>query len=84
MKFRIGFVSNSSSASFILDKKYLTEEDINKIKNFCEKECDDGWIVSEDVNFLNCTTTMDNGHLFFWIKDNLNIPLKALVDYSGD
>ena len=34
MKYRNGFVSNSSSSSFILFKAYLTEEQINYIKNW--------------------------------------------------
>jgi len=33
MKIRMGFVSNSSSSSFIIKKKFLTEEQIDAIKN---------------------------------------------------
>jgi hypothetical protein len=33
MKIRIGFVSNSSSASFIIKKEYLTRNQIKKIKD---------------------------------------------------
>lgn len=33
MKVRLGFVSNSSSSSFVLDKNKLTEYQINAIKN---------------------------------------------------
>ena len=41
MKIRNGFVSNSSSSSFVILKKYLSEEQIKKIKNhieYCVKE----------------------------------------------
>ncbi len=36
MKIRNGFVSNSSSSSFVIKKEYLTKEQINKIKNHIE------------------------------------------------
>lgn len=90
MKYRIGFVSNSSSSSFVLDKNYLTKEDIQKIKEYCsnigeeEGQCSDCWSINETEDFLRGLTTMDNGDLFRWIKENLNIPLKAIVSYDGD
>jgi hypothetical protein len=34
MKIRAGFVSNSSSASFLLVKSYCTEEQLRKIRDF--------------------------------------------------
>ena len=37
MKVRNGFVSNSSSSSFVIDKKYLTDEQIGKILNYHEE-----------------------------------------------
>lgn len=35
MKIRSGFVSNSSSSSFVLDKDMLSDEQIHMIKNHC-------------------------------------------------
>lgn len=43
MKIRNGFVSNSSSSSFILNKKDLTAEQIEQIKNY----------VTESVRLVN-------------------------------
>ena len=90
MKLRVGFVSNSSSASFILDKRYITKEDIKKIQDYCNtldeggnwigSICSDRWDTIEDENFLKGFTSMDNGELFSWIKENLDLPIKAIVD----
>ena len=35
MKIRSGFVSNSSSSSFVLDKDMLSDEQIEMLKNHC-------------------------------------------------
>ena len=90
MKIRTSFVSNSSSASFILDKRYISYEDIKKIQDYCytlnEKrnwigsKCSDTWTITEDENFLKGFTSMDNGYLFSWIRENIDLPLKAIVD----
>lgn len=37
MKIRSGFVSNSSSSSFIVQKKYLSQEQICKIENHIDE-----------------------------------------------
>jgi hypothetical protein len=45
MKIRQGFVSNSSSCSFIIPKKFLTEPQLDLIRNHqtCGEEYADDW-----------------------------------------
>lgn len=84
MKIRLNFVSNSSSASFILVKEYLTKDDVSKILDYNKKSRYENWNIKEDSRFLKGFTVMDNGYLFDWIKKNLNIPFKAIKSYERD
>ena len=76
MKYRIYFVSNSSSSSFILNKKYLTEYQIHQIYNHIqiaaelenkdEFGCIDNeseWKIYDDGKYLNFNTDMDNFYI---------------------
>ena len=64
MKHRNGFVSNSSSSSFIIDKYYLSQKQINQISN--HKDCGedyadtDYWTIEDMGNKLYGRTHMDN------------------------
>ena len=85
MKKREGFVSNSSSASFILDKRYLTAEQIGKIIHTLESpdevEC---WeITCNDADFIKAWTVMDNDVFSEYLKE-LEINSKAIVSWDGD
>ena len=72
MKIRNGFVSNSSSSSFIIKKTKLSETQIKQIKNHIKayKEFDmdhgytidkcDEWSISETTDLLIGSTSMDN------------------------
>jgi len=69
MKIRNGFVSNSSSSSFIINKKDLSKDQINKIYNHAdnleenndlEPDKNDAWEITEDEYLIKGYTFMNN------------------------
>ena len=84
MKIRNGFVSNSSSSSFVILKNKLTEEQINQIKNhisFVLENKDmfkhymlnyidkyDQWEIKEENNLICGKTLMDNFDMKFFLN----------------
>ena len=68
MKTRIAFVSNSSSSSFIISKKKLTAEQLDKIRNHDELGEEMGiahakgwaWEIREQDDMISGETWMDN------------------------
>ncbi len=67
MKIRTGFVSNSSSASFIIDREFLSlSQEAELMRHSRDRENNhDGWSVylSDDLRFIEGFTSMDNGSL---------------------
>jgi hypothetical protein len=75
MKTRTGFVSNSSSSSFIIDKKHLTTQQIELIKNHSASEgCDDPWDVEEKGEYVVGSTWMDNFDMEKYLRE-IGVPM---------
>ena len=63
MKIRKGFISNSSSSSFLIEKEYLSEKQIEQIynhKEFCIDKLDFPWKICETKSLITLSTNMDN------------------------
>jgi len=64
MKHRCGFVSNSSSSSFVVSKLSLTDSQIEAIKNHEKSGLpnadSDRWNIDESEYVLSGSTFMDN------------------------
>ena len=73
MKIRTGFVSNSSSNSFVILKEKLSKEQISKLLTYQDsKENLDGWSINEISDTISGFTIMDNGEINPFIN-SLNI-----------
>jgi hypothetical protein len=88
MKIRNGFVSNSSSSSFVLPKKYLSEVGLEKLYNHIEEAekhsvyydfgCMDAWSISENEDYIMGYTHMDNFDMHEFLVKYLNVPSEII------
>jgi hypothetical protein len=68
MKTRSGFVANSSSSSFVVNKRYLTTKEIKILLQY--KNPENGyWVITDSGNSIIGRTSMDNGYLRKYLKE---------------
>ena len=60
MKIRIGFVSNSSSSSFIIRKDCISASQADKVRDHDGDGDGEAWIITEDETRIAGHTFMDN------------------------
>ena len=90
MKIRTGFVSNSSSASFVIVKEGLTSSQEDIVHNYepilqaiLGKEYDNGWNMFEQEDCFRFSTYMDNLNLQSRLID-LGIPSGNMSEEEED
>jgi hypothetical protein len=76
MKIRFGFVTNSSSSSFVIPKIYLSSKQIALIYNHIESsnkifniyaDKDDEWTIEEDEHEVRGRVFMDNFDMYDYL-----------------
>lgn len=70
MKLRPGFVSNSSSSSFVIPLRVLSAKQVSMIKSHADSEgCEnyDAWDITENEFSVDGSTSMDNFDMHYFL-----------------
>lgn len=81
MKFRYGFVSNSSSSSFVIPMRVLSEKQVILIRSHSDSEdCYDGeaWHIKENNLTIEGSTIMDNFDMHHFLTVILGVDPKDI------
>jgi len=85
MKIRISFVSNSSSASFIIDKRTISQDQLILILNHKDSGLEyantDAWELEDGLNYLKGSTIIDNFDMRRFLK---SIGIKKVHEWESD
>lgn len=87
MKVRNGFVSNSSSSSFVIDSKYLSKNQIKLIlaHRYCQTipyAMSDQWDISwsDDDRYILLDTMLDNFDMYGYLTEIVGLKDKQIMD----
>lgn len=86
MKWRVGFVSNSSSSSFVVPRSCLSTDQLERLLEKCGTPVgrwEDRWHITLDAETVRGFTIMDNGFdeddgLKAWMEKS-GFPMEAVV-----
>lgn len=70
MKIRNGFVSNSSSSSFMIHIRYLSANQIDAIlkNDYMDQQYNDPWYISVQDGYIIGKTIMDNYDIYEFLE----------------